>query len=118
MGDGRDQDLLPQATRYLDYFLALTEVGKALTSTLDPKAVLGTIMKSLSALLRPKNWSLLLVDRERRELYFEVCVGDAADKIKDLRLPLDEGIAGWVATHTAPLLVPRVADDPRFSKRM
>jgi two-component system phosphate regulon sensor histidine kinase PhoR len=31
---------------------------------------------------------------------------------------MDEGIAGWVATHGKPLLVPDVSRDPRFAQRV
>jgi diguanylate cyclase (GGDEF)-like protein len=101
-----------------DYFVALTEVGKALTSDLELSRVLASVMTSLSQLLQPRNWSLLLIDRDSNELYFELVVGDAAEKLKDLRLRVGEGIAGWVAERGEPLVVPRVADDPRFSARM
>ena len=45
-------ELLPEATRHLDYFQALTEVGKALTSDLEFNSVLKNIMKSVEQLLR------------------------------------------------------------------
>ncbi len=112
-----NHELLPRLTRYLDYFQALTEVGKALTQSLEPRVVLDTVMHCLSQLLKPKHWSLLLVDETKAELYFEIAVGDAAEKLRELRLPLGEGIAGWVARHKEPLVVARVADDPRFSRR-
>lgn len=112
------QDLLPKLARYLDYFQALAEVGKSLTAELNVADVLETIMQSISQILQPENWSLLFMDEATEELYFEICVGDAADKIKGLRLKLGEGIAGWVALHKEPLLVPNVGKDPRFSRRM
>lgn len=93
------------------------EIGKALTSSLDLKEILNTIMEKISELLQPSNWSLLLVDEETNDLRFEIVVGDGADKIKDLRLKMGEGIAGWVAREKKPLLVPDVAKDPRFSKK-
>ena len=77
--DGKEFDkLLPEATRYLEYFQALTEVGKVLTSTLELNGVLDALMKSLSQLMRPEHWSLLLVDPATNELYFEVAVGPAS----------------------------------------
>ncbi len=110
-------ELLPRLSRYLDYFQALTEVGKALTSNLRQDEVLGAIMRSLSQLMKPKNWSLMLLDPEQNELYFEVVVGEAAEKIKHMRVKVGEGIAGWVAEHRRPVAVARVADDPRFASR-
>ncbi|OGQ78013.1 MAG: hypothetical protein A2289_21375 [Deltaproteobacteria bacterium RIFOXYA12_FULL_58_15] len=97
---------------------ALTGAAKVLTSTLHIDEVLDSIMKLVAELLGPENWSLMLLDEERSELYFEIIVGDAADSIKKMRLPIGEGIAGWVADKKEAVVVPRVADDPRFCKRM
>ena len=108
----------PARARDTDLSHALAEAAKALTSTLRLNEVLEAIMRSVAQLLGPQNWSLLLMDRERQELYFEIVVGDAADAIKTMRLPVGEGIAGWVALHRQPLAVPCVADDPRFCGRM
>lgn len=93
------------------------EIGKALASSLDLKEILSIVMVKISELLRPKNWSLLLVDEEKSEMRFEIAVGVGSDKIKDLRLKVGEGIAGWVAKERRPVLVPDVSKDPRFSKK-
>ncbi len=97
--------------------VTFTEIGKALTSSLDMKEVLGIVMEKIRLLLRPDNWSLLLLDKETQELKFEIAVGKGADKLKGLRLKLGEGVAGWVAKEKTPLLVPDVTKDPRFSEK-
>jgi diguanylate cyclase (GGDEF)-like protein len=74
-------------------------------------------MEQISDLLHPKNWSLMLVDEEKKELYFEIAVGEGAEKIKGLRFKVGEGIAGWVAKEGKPLLVPDVSKEPRFSSK-
>ncbi|HWP84259.1 MAG TPA: sensor domain-containing diguanylate cyclase, partial [Terriglobia bacterium] len=94
------------------------EVGKALTSTLDLNEVLQTIMEKISSFFRPDTWSLLMVDEETQELYFEIAIGEGAEALRHVRLRKDEGIAGWVTTHGEPLVVPNVATDPRFAPRM
>ena len=94
-----------------------SELGKALTSTLDLKEILNIVMEKISEMLQPKNWSLLLVDEEKNDLYFEIVVGEGADKLRDIRLKVGEGIAGWVAREGVSLLVPDVNKDPRFSKK-
>ena len=94
-----------------------TELGKALTSSLDLKEILNKVMEKISELLRPKNWSLLLRDESTGELKFEIVVGKGSEKLKDLRLKPGEGVAGWVARKKKPLLVPDVQKDPRFSKK-
>jgi len=97
---------------------ALVDAAKALTSTLKLEEVLDTLMQLVAELLGPENWSLMLIDEEKQELYFEIVVGEAAPAIRHLRLPVGEGIAGWVAAKREPLVVSRVADDERFCDRM
>jgi diguanylate cyclase (GGDEF)-like protein len=94
------------------------EIGKALTTSLEIREVLLKIMQTMADYFRPSNWSLLLFDESKNELYFEVVVGEAADKIKNMRIKMGEGIAGWVAQNRQPLLVPDVNQDPRFSKKI
>lgn len=105
-------------SRRLKQLETFNELGKAITSTLDLKGVLRVVMEKISALLQPRNWSLLLVDDEKDELYFEIAVGEGVDRIKDMRLKIGEGVAGWVAKEGIPLLVPDVNKDPRFCKKV
>jgi diguanylate cyclase (GGDEF)-like protein len=94
------------------------EVGKALFSTLDLQKILQTIMEKISDLLQPDTWSLLMLDESTRELYFEIAIGAGAEKLRDVRLKLGEGVAGWVAQHGEPLLVENASIDPRFTPRL
>jgi len=107
--------LLQQRLRELEAF---NQVGKALTSTLDIRTVLQTLMDQITMLLNPKNWSMLLADQEKQELYFEIVVGEGAEKIKHIRMKVGEGICGWVAREGQPLLIPDVNKDPRFSTKV
>src|SRR6202142_3252941 len=93
------------------------DVAKALTSSLDLDSILQTIMEKMAEYFQPDTWSLLMVDHERDELYFAIAVGAAAEKLKDIRLKVGEGIAGWVAKHGERVVVPDVYTDPRFAKR-
>src|SRR5512140_1172033 len=104
--------------RHLQELGIFHDVAKAHTSSLNLDSVLQTIMEKISEYFRPDTWSLLMVDEDADELYFAIAVGPAADTLKSLRLKLGEGIAGWVAKHGEPLLVPDVYNDPRFAKRI
>ncbi len=94
------------------------DVAKALTSSLNLDSILQTILEKMAAHFQPDNWSLLMVDEAKDELYFAIAVGEAAQSLKNLRLKVGEGIAGWVARHGEPLIVPDVYTDPRFAKRI
>ncbi len=90
------------------------ELGKALTSSLQLDQVLRTIMEKIDEFLRPDTWSLLLVDEAKQELYFELAVGKGAQALKDIRIKMGQGIAGWVAQHGEKVIVPDVSKDTRF----
>lgn len=109
------QDPLERRNEELE---TLVEIGKALTSTLDLREVLSIIMEKVSLLLKPKTWSLLLLDEKTDELKFEIAVSPVAERLKDIRLRKGEGIAGWVALHGEPVLIPNVNEDLRFAREI
>jgi diguanylate cyclase (GGDEF)-like protein len=111
------QDLLRELKRTVDELQALNDIGRALTSTLELPEVLHLVMQKVSELLRAGSRSLLLVDEAAGELYYEVAVGPGAERLGQARLPLGDGIAGWVAREGQPVLVEDVRGDPRFSDR-
>ena len=94
------------------------ELGKALTSSLQLDQVLRTIMEKIDEFLRPDTWSLLLVDEAKQELYFELAVGKGAQALKDVRIKMGQGIAGWVAQHDEAVIVPDVSQDTRFFSKV
>ena len=114
---------MPEATstdrkRQIQELTIFHDVAKALTSMLDLDSILQAIMEKMAEYFRPDTWSLLMVDEQRDELYFAIAVGDAAEALKNVRLKVGEGIAGWVAKHGERLIVPDVLNDPRFAKRI
>src|SRR5216110_3929769 len=106
------------ADRKLQELGIFHDVAKALTSSLDLDSILQTIMEKMAEYFKPDNWSLLMVDEEREELYFAIAVGKAAESLKNVRLKVGEGIAGHVAKYGEKLVVPDVSADKRFAKRI
>ena len=111
------RDLLRELERKVQELRAFNDVGRSLAGTLDIHELLALIMQKVSEVLRPEHWSLLLVDEQKQELVFEIAVGEGAERLKAMRLPLGEGVAGNVATSGLPVLVPDVRTDPRFAAR-
>jgi diguanylate cyclase (GGDEF)-like protein len=107
-----------QLTRESQELKIFHDVAKALTSSLDLDSILQTIMEKMAEYFRPDTWSLLMVDEEHDELYFAIAVGEAAEALKNTRLKMGEGIAGWCAKHGERLIVPDVEADERFAKRI
>ncbi len=112
------QEEIAELKRQVARLSLFHEVGKALFSTLDLQKILQTIMEKISDLLQPDTWSLLMLDEKTQELYFEIAIGSGADQLRDVRLKLGEGIAGWVAQHAEPVLVEDVRKDQRFTSRV
>jgi diguanylate cyclase (GGDEF)-like protein len=94
------------------------ELGKALTSSLQLDQVLRTIMEKINEVLRPDTWSLLLMDADKSELYFQIATGRGADTLKDVRIKVGQGLAGWVAQTGEVVVVPDTTKDSRFSAQV
>src|SRR3989344_5593708 len=108
--------LFLELDRSVKQFTTLAEVGTLLNSTLDQNLVRKMAMEAITRLMHAEVGSLLLVDDENKELYLEVALGDKGERVKEIRLKIGEGIAGWVAEHGKPLLLQDVRKDPRFYK--
>jgi diguanylate cyclase (GGDEF)-like protein len=110
-------DEIAELKRQVERLSLFHEVGKTLASTLDLQKILQTIMEKISDFLQPDTWSLLMLDEATQELYFEIAIGAGANKLKDVRLKVGEGIAGWVAAKGEPVLVEDVRKDTRFTSK-
>lgn len=91
----------------------LQEIARAFTSTLDLEQVLTLVMTKTNELLGVEAGSVALLSPEGDELVFHASVGGGADAVRGLRMPVEEGIVGWVVRNGVSLLVPDVAQDAR-----
>ncbi len=96
---------------------SLMEVSQVVNSTLDLPLLLRLVMESAKRTLSAEASSILLIDEKTGDLVFEVATGEKGDQMKLIRVPMGEGIAGWVAKEGRSLLVPDVTKDPRFYKK-
>lgn len=101
-----------------DFLLPCLQIGKLLTSTLDLEEVLSLIMKRISQITAADNWSLLLLDEEKKELHFEVVVGIDKKLVANVRIPLGKGIAGEVAQSGKPIFIDHAEDNPRIFREV
>jgi Nif-specific regulatory protein len=95
-------------------FEEIIQISTLINSTLEIDEVLKRIMHSANRVVRAESSSLLLIDETTNELYFHVALGDKGEEVKKFTLKMGEGIAGWVAKHSKPLIVPDVHSDSRF----
>lgn len=103
------------STREKD-FEEIIKISTIINSTFDINEVLKRIMDSANKVVKGEASSLLLINETDNTLYFHVALGDKGEEVKKYTLRIGEGIAGWVAKYSKPLLVPDVQNDKRFYK--
>ncbi|MBI3099168.1 MAG: GAF domain-containing protein [Planctomycetes bacterium] len=94
---------------------ALHDIGQGISALMEVNGLLTLIMETSKDLMKAEASSLMLLDGEKRELYFEVARGAAGEKVKKMRVKLGQGIAGTVAETGQPLIVNDAYADKRFS---
>ncbi len=97
----------------------LMEVSSLLNSTLNPEIVREKALEATCKLLGCETASLLLVDPDSFELYWDVGLGETGKQLKkNLRLPINQSsIAGTVALTGESLMLNDVAQDPRHFRK-
>jgi signal transduction histidine kinase len=94
------------------------QVSQSMASTFDLGKVLDDTMQLATAVLDASASALMLIKQDTGELVFEYTHGEMGDLLRQQRTDLNEGIAGWVATHGEPLVVNDVQADARFSPQV
>ncbi len=98
---------------------ALYRIHKLSELVSEYPAVLDTIMLESQMVANAEACSLLLYDEDENDLYFAVALGDSdeqSDTLKQVRLQLDQGIAGECATNRITINVADALSDPRIHK--
>ena len=93
---------------------ALLSISRLLTASIDLPALLKVVVSSVTQLLECEASSLFLIDPTGEQLILKVATGPVGGEIKELRLKIGDGIAGWVAKHRKSLIVNDPKHDPRF----
>jgi diguanylate cyclase (GGDEF)-like protein len=102
-------------SRQMDHLRVFHDVARTLTTSLELEEILSAIMDKMANFFGPERWSLLMLDPVEKDLYYAIAVGEDSSSLRGLRVPLGQGVAGWVAATGNPLVVPNVALDPHWS---
>jgi len=102
----------------VQHWMSLHDLAQAITSTLDEPEIFRRVMGNVNKILQVEAGSLLLLEPDKEELQFAVTLQGDAVQFSDFSIKVGQGIAGWVAQHGEPLLVPDVENDPRFYKKV
>ena len=93
-----NQDLLKKLEEKIFALETLSELGKAITSTMQPQEVLRVIVKKTTELLPSTTWSLMLLDESTNQLKYEILINDPSiDRNKPIEI--GDGLHGWVAKY-------------------
>lgn len=111
-------DELNALRKRLDRLSLLYEVSQALASTLDLSALLYETIQLATDVINAEGGSLMLLDEQTNELVFQIAYGTQGEALQQLRIPANEGIAGWVCQHGEPVIANDPQHDARFSNRV
>jgi len=92
------------------------ELGELLNSNLNEVTILRTFCNKVLALFDAERVSILAMDTQAQYLTLIAWAGRYPENIQGVRVPVGEGVSGWVAATGEPLLVPDVEKDMRFTQ--
>jgi Nif-specific regulatory protein len=93
-------------------FAGLLAVTQRLMGLTEPEDLLQILLESALQLFSADACSIALLDETERQLTFAFTRGGA--KVEEFRLPLGQGIIGWVAETGQGVVCNDVSQDPRF----
>ncbi len=93
---------------------ALAEVVESVELTIDSGELFSRMLEIAVGVTGAEGGSLMLLDKERRELRIRVAIGVERELWEKIRVPLGDGIAGRVAQEARSLLVSGKADRGAF----
>jgi diguanylate cyclase (GGDEF)-like protein/putative nucleotidyltransferase with HDIG domain len=96
--------LIQQTSRRSEELHILNEIGRALSSTLEPDALLEKIYSELRRLLDVSSFFIAFVDQKKQEVRFDIKVMDGERKPKYSR-PLANHLVDYVMRSRQPLLI-------------
>lgn len=96
----------------------LLEIGRTLTSTLDLQPLLQSIVDVARELTSSEAASILLYDPASGELRFAAGPGSQRDDLRQLSVPLDSSVAGWVFKNARPMVIQDATHDPRVFRQV
>jgi Nif-specific regulatory protein len=94
----------------------LKEISSWVTSVQDLDQTLDLITESATRIVGAQAASLLLLDEKTNSLYFKTATGEKKKEVKEFRVKVGQGIAGYVAQKGEPQLIKDVRQDERWYK--
>jgi signal transduction histidine kinase len=96
----------------------LMDISRILVSTLDLPKLLQQIVLAAIELTDTEAASIMLFDPQSGELRFEATTSPGDSGLQGIVVPVEGSIAGWIVTHSEPLVVPDTTKDARWSHKV
>jgi len=94
---------------------SLMEIAALINSSHDPREIKRLAVEVATSCVNADAASLLLLDQETGELYFESATGEKGGQLKEIRLKPGLGIAGWVVRKGGSMIIDDLSKDTRFN---
>ena len=104
----------PRLLYRLNQLETLYKTTTLLNTTLETDKLLRLVLQSAVKSLKASSGSLLLLQAEEKVLRIRVATDLKKKEIVHKKIPLGEGVTGWVALHGKPLRIPDVLADPLY----
>ena len=96
----------------------LNQLQKAVTASLNLDHVLDATMEQVQKVLKAETTSLWFVDRANQALLLSAAFNQSARSIHGIRLPLQEGMSGYVVRSGQPFLSGNIQEHPKYQRPM
>jgi transcriptional regulator with GAF, ATPase, and Fis domain len=107
--------------RDTDELRALLDISRSLHHSINLDQLLLSIISKIKELMNAEGAAVILLDEAKREFFFFSAESDLDKcevKLKEIRFPASEGIAGSVLESGKPELINDVACDPRHYRQI
>ncbi len=99
------------------WLATIYQIAREVNSNLGLKHCLNSIIDNTVKLLTVERASLMLFDKQKKELKIESAIGISARIVRQVRVKVGEGVSGWVIKTGKPLLINDISKDRRFRPR-
>lgn len=98
-----------------DPLIALLKIARTISAEIDLDRLLKTIAEQTKFALKADRCTVFLIDREKKELWSKVALGM---EHKEIRFPMEKGLAGHVAMTGKTVNIQNAYNDERFNQEI
>jgi len=100
----------------IGYLERIVKISQILNSTLSLKPLLQIIVQAATELTDTEVCSIMLFDKNTRDLRFSEATGGVTEEMQKVSVPLEGSIAGWIVRANRPLLIRDAKSDSRWHR--